>query len=334
MYAFTPDQTRCLVYEDFYLAIGYIFYEFVKIEIHKLNLIQKLSKAPPALQVMIGAVLISFSGVYVKLSHTGPTTSGFYRVFFGGIILLFISLISNRQLKTNLNALYWSLLAGIFFALDLFTWHKSIHYIGPGLATILANFQVFFLALIGVTFMGERVNLKLVLTIPVAVLGLFMVVGIKWNLFDTDYKNGIFLGLATAVCYVGYILSLRKLQSIPGSLSPALNLSMVSLFTAIILAFFAWLQQESLGIPDIQSVFYLVLYATFSQVLGWLLIGNGLTLIRTSLAGLLLLLQPSLAFVWDVLLFNKTTTLISLTGTGITLVAIYLGSTSRSTTGS
>jgi len=30
MYAFTPDQTLCLVYEDFYLAIGYIFYDGIK----------------------------------------------------------------------------------------------------------------------------------------------------------------------------------------------------------------------------------------------------------------------------------------------------------------
>jgi alkyldihydroxyacetonephosphate synthase len=30
MYAFTPDQTICLVYEDFYLAIDYTFYEFIK----------------------------------------------------------------------------------------------------------------------------------------------------------------------------------------------------------------------------------------------------------------------------------------------------------------
>lgn len=225
-------------------------------------------------------------------------------------------------------------LAGFFFALDLFTWHKSIHYTGPGLATILANFQVFFLAFIGIIFMGERVNIKLILTIPIAVLGLFMVVGIEWDILDTEYKNGVLLGLATAICYTGYILTLRKLQSLNDSPSPVFALAMVSFITAIILAGFAWLQKEPLSIPDIQSAFYLILYATFSQVLGWLFIVNGLATIRTSMAGLLLLLQPSLAFVWDVLFFDKVTTAVSLTGTLITLGAIYLGSTSRSAAGS
>ena len=29
LYAFAHDQTLCLVYEDFYLAIGFIFYELI-----------------------------------------------------------------------------------------------------------------------------------------------------------------------------------------------------------------------------------------------------------------------------------------------------------------
>jgi drug/metabolite transporter (DMT)-like permease len=289
---------------------------------------------PPALKVMTGAVLISFSGVYVKFSHTGPTTTGFYRVFFGGMILFLLSLISKPPSGRNLKTIWLFLQAGIFFALDLFTWHKSIHYTGPGLATILANFQVFFLALFGVIFMGERLNIKLVLTIPIAVLGLFMVVGIEWNLLNTDYQNGVLLGLATAVCYTGYILTLRKIQTLRDSPSPIFTLSMVSFVTAIILAGLAWLQNEPLRIPDLQSAFYLILYASFSQVLGWIFIINGLGSIRTSMAGLLLLLQPSLAFVWDILLFDKVTTAVSLAGTIITLGAIYLGSTSRMAPGS
>ena len=292
--------------------------------------IRIFSRIPPALQVMAGAILISFSGVYVKLSKTGPTTSGFYRVFWGGLILFFLScLISKRSSDNNPRTFSLFFIAGLFFALDLFTWHISIHYVGPGLATILANFQVFFLALIGVLFMGEKITPKLVSTIPIAVIGLFMVVGIKWEVLNTNYKIGVLLGLATALCYTGYILTLRVIQSLEVSPSPVFSLSMVSFITAIFLAGLAWFQNESLSIPDLQSAVYLIAYASSSQVLGWLLIMSGLASIRASMAGLLLLLQPSLAFVWDVLLFDKATTVTSLIGTVITLTAIYLGSTSR-----
>ena len=42
--------------------------------------------------------------------------------------------------------------------------------------------------------------------------------------------------------------------------------------------------------------------------------------------GLALLLQPTLSFAWDVLFFDRPMTAIELTGAGIALVAIYLGS--------
>ena len=85
-------------------------------------------------------------------------------------------------------------LCGIFLALDLFFWHQSIHYIGPGLATILGNFQVFLLAGLGVVFMGEKANLKFFLAILMAILGLFLVIGILWNELGIQYKTGVYLG--------------------------------------------------------------------------------------------------------------------------------------------
>jgi drug/metabolite transporter (DMT)-like permease len=47
-------------------------------------------------------------------------------------------------------------------------------------------------------------------------------------------------------------------------------------------------------------------------------------------AGLALLLQPTLSFVWDVLFFSRPMTAMELLGAGIALIAIYLG-TARST---
>ena len=70
-------------------------------------------------------------------------------------------------------------------------------------------------------------------------------------------------------------------------------------------------------------------YALFSQVIGWVLITHSLPRVRASLAGLLLLLQPALAFVWDILFFSKETTALNLIGAAVTLTAIYIGATGR-----
>jgi drug/metabolite transporter (DMT)-like permease len=51
--------------------------------------------------------------------------------------------------------------------------------------------------------------------------------------------------------------------------------------------------------------------------------------LEAALIGLILLLQPTLAFVWDVLFFARPAMPLEVLGVLLTLVAIYLGTTSR-----
>ena len=277
--------------------------------------------------VIIGAVMISFSGVYVKLAHVSPTTSGFYRMFFGGVCLAVIVVLKQDKLWDKWNTFILSVLCGLFFALDLYVWHKSVLYIGPGLSTILANFQVFFLAIVGITFLGEKKSIKLFLSIPMAVIGLFLIVGIKWKLLDHNYKIGVLLGLLTALFYTSYLLSLRSVQANKNHLSPFANLTVISISSAFVLLVIALSEGKSLLIPDTQSYIVLLSYGIFSQVIGWMLISKGMPKIEISIVGLILLLQPTLAFIWDILFFQHKTTFIGLIGIIITITAIYLGST-------
>ena len=67
----------------------------------------------------------------------------------------------------------------------------------------------------------------------------------------------------------------------------------------------------------------------FSQALGWVLITRSLPALPTSVVGLILLLQPSLAFVWDMAIFDRETSLLAGIGVAVTLSAIYLGISGR-----
>ena len=153
-----------------------------------------------------GAMMISFSAVWVKLAHVPPTVSAFYRVFFGGVFLMAILIARREALWRGWHCMKLSLLAAIFFALDLYTWHRSIAYVGPGLATILGNFEVFLVPVVGVILFGERLNLRFVLSLPLAVAGLFMIVGIDWEQLSPDYRIGIYYGLSTALFYTGFLI--------------------------------------------------------------------------------------------------------------------------------
>ena len=283
--------------------------------------------------LLIGAVMISFSGVWVKISHVSPMVSAFYRVFFGGLILLAVAGLKRETVWQGRRFMGWSLLCAFFFALDLGLYHYAVHLVGPGLGTILPNFQVFILAAIGVALWGEKLRLLYVMAVPLALLGLFLVVGIDGSKLSADYRLGVLCGLGAAACYAGFLLSIRKLQREQQGATFFSVLTTVSLMTAALLALEVLRSGATFVIPDRQSLLALAALGFFSQFAGWLLITNALPQIRASLSGLILLLQPALAFVWDVLFFQRPTSLLNWIGVLLALIAIYLG-TCRPSSGS
>lgn len=281
----------------------------------------------PNTRLAIGAVAISFSGVWVTIAEVSASSSAFYRVFFG-FLFLFAFAAQKREIQLpRLSHFLLALLCGLLFALDLYCWHKSIRLVGPGLATLLGNFQVFVLAGVGVLLLKERYSGLLLLALPLAVVGLFLIVGLEWPEMTGPYKIGVYFGLATALFYASYIISLKYLSGV--STSTIQPMLLVSFTTAVFLGIYMLTSRQTLLIADLPSLFSLLSLGFFSQCLGWLLIATSLPRTNTTSAGLILLLQPSLAFLWDVLFFARPTSWFNWLGVAITLTAIYLGLQSR-----
>ncbi len=284
-----------------------------------------VAKPGPVALLLGGAFLISFSGVLVKTSHVSPSVSAFYRVFTGGLFLLPICIVKKEFKKKSLKNSMLGILCGLLFALDLGCWHLSIHYIGPGLATILGNFQVFVLSIAGVIFYKETLSLRFMLSVPTAFLGLFLLVGLDAHHLPEKYYLGVVLGLVTAVFYSMFLLLLRKLQSSSTEYSLVYYLVLLSFSCAVFLGGKAFFFGESFDIKDIQTWLSLITLGIMIQALAWILISSALPRVKPSHAGLILLLQPSCAFLWDVLFFDRQTGIMGWSGFFIVLIAIYSG---------
>lgn len=281
------------------------------------------------LRTLAGAVMISFSAPLARIADTAPTVSGFYRMLFGGAMLLALALIRRKRLWTGPASLLMALLVGFFFAWDLIFWHRSIRYVGPGLATILANFQVFVLAAVGIWIYRERLRPRYALALPLAMAGLWLLVGTDWESLPDNYHFGVWMGLATAVAYSAYTLTLRKAQARDDAPPPEINLVFVCLLCAGVLAVSVMVEGSSFAIPNAKTWAALLIYGFVAQVLGWVLIARSLPYLNASIAGMILLLQPALSFTWDMLFFNRPTTWVELSGAALALLGIYLGTTAR-----
>ena len=297
------------------------------------------------LTMLVGAALISTSAVFVRWAEVPPTVSAFWRMELAFLMLLpFVWLAARRSRASSgfgpasivpslggilpgFRSLALLAIAALFFALDLYLWHRSILYVGPGLATLLANFQVFLLAAIGVIALREKVRARFWFAVMLAVVGLWLLVGANWSMFDDRYRSGVWFGLGTAGAYAGYLLTMRRAQSGAKALLPESALAWNCMLCATFLALQVLAEDQSFAIPNAHSWAALLAYAGIAQVLGWLLIVRAMPHLPASVVGLLLLLQPSLAFVWDVLLFARPMTATDVLGVALSLVGIFLGTT-------
>ncbi len=282
---------------------------------------------PSQAELLAGAVLISFSAVFVRLAAVGPAVAGFYRMAFGGVLLLLIVVAGRRRIWHGWPSFGLAALAGLFFAGDLTFWHRSIGYVGPGLATILANFQVFFVTSYAVIVLKERPGWRFWAAIPLAIGGLLLLVGLRWSELGDSYQLGVVFGLITAQFYAAFVLTLRKLQSLEHSSSSMASTMISSLTTAVAIGVIALLSGESFRLEETDSLLWLLLYGFCGQVLGWVLITRSIKHISAARVSLTLLLQPALAFLWDLLFFDRPTTTWEFCGALLALAAIYLGTT-------
>ncbi len=278
------------------------------------------------LRLFAGAALISLSPVWVKLVSVSPTTSGVYRTLFGGVALLIYLLLTRQGLRLSRPVWAMVLAASVFFALDLWFWHRSINYIGPGLSTLLANFQVFFMMLAGIILYRQAPRPVQWVAVPLALLGLGLIVGFDWSELPTDYRLGLIFGLLTAVAYAGYLLTMRAARADALDALPLREVAIMSLTVAGILAVTAYFEDASLAIPTMADAGWLLAYGLLSHCVGMVLIASSLPEVSTTEAGLALLLQPTLSFIWDALFFARPVTVTELVGAVIALTAIYLGS--------
>ena len=279
----------------------------------------------PHLRLFVGAVLISLSPVWVKLVSVSPTSSGFYRVAIGSVTALLLLVLARQKLRLSRRAWLLVGLAGAFFSLDLFFWHRSIIYIGPGLSTLLANFQVFIMMFAGIVLLRQRPAATQLLAVPLAVVGLTMIVGLDWRSLPGDYRLGVIFGLLTAVVYAGYLLSLRAARIDSENRLPLAEVAVVSLVCTVLLLGIAMAEGASLAVPDSTDMLWLLCYGILSHTFGALFLASSLPHVSTTEAGLALLLQPTLSFVWDVLFFDRPMQPVEIAGAAIALVAIYLG---------
>lgn len=256
--------------------------------------------------LLLGAVSISFSGIFVKLSEVEPISTAFFRMALPLPIMAAGLWMSARQHPgRRLPRVGWHGWAGIhvaafFLAFDLIVWHWSLKLIGVGIATLLGNTAPIWVALAGFIFFKERFSSRFLIGLAIALGGVvLLVLGGDRSLAVGDWL-GLMLATAGAIGYAGYLRGVKAARTTVG-------LAQVMFWTSACTALWllpAALITEHKVVPQTLHGWLAVAGLAFvSQTVGQGLISWALGHLAAAFSSVTLLLNPvaSGIFAWIIL---------------------------------
>lgn len=282
----------------------------------------------PVAAALVGALLIAWSGPLVRLAEVPPATAAAGRCL---LALPLLWLLAGRERRSQgplpARTLLLSRLAGVFFAFDLVLWHHAIDAVGAGLATVLGNLQVLFVALAAWWLLGERPHRGLAAAGPVLVLGVVLLSGVLGgDTYGDAPGRGVVLGLLTSAAYAGFILLLRQGAAGPRRLAGPLLQATAS--AAVVALLLGGLLGELVA-PDVASLGWLAVLALSSQVAGWMLISGSLPRLPAAVTSVLLLAQPVGALAISTLLLGEQPTAVQYGGSALVLAGVVVATATR-----
>ncbi len=282
---------------------------------------------PPLLRPWLGAVLISFSGVWVRLADVEVARSAFLRGAYALPVLAVLVAVARRRApdpRVVRWVLPWALAGGVLLGIDLVAWHAAIEIVGAGLGTVLPNMQVVFVGLAGVLIFRERPAAGFWVALPIVLGGMWIlsVVG-QPVVVDGSVPLGVFYGVVAAVTYAAALVLLRVSRGRqPAAPSVAFLFSLTVGATAIMGA--AAAGQGVAAPAGWPADGWLLLLALGSQVVGWLLVTSSIHLLPAAATSVALLLQPVLALVWGRVLLDEPLGLPQVAGATVVLLGVAM----------
>lgn len=265
---------------------------------------------------------IAFSGIFYKFAEVTPATATTFRCLYGLPILALVGWYEHRRFGALPTRTVWlAIIAGVFFAGDLLSWHHAVDAVGAGLATVLGNLQVIVVGLVAWIVFKERPPRPVLLALPIVLVGVVLISGVVGTgAYGPNPPLGTSLGIVTAFAYAGYLLVIRR-----GSRDlrrPAGPVAIATASTAVVAIVYGVLSHELDPIPAWPSHGWLALLGITSQSVGYLIISISLPRLPAALVSIILLAQPVATVILARILLDEQPSPDQLIG--VTLVVVGL----------
>ena len=277
------------------------------------------------LALVFGGITIGFSGIFVRLSETGPVATGFYRMGVAGIVLLLLPfcvpaarpLVSRNISRSDR---WWLVAAGLFFAADISMWHPALLLTTVSNATFIGNISTIFVALGAWLIFKRRIGGLFMIGMAVTIAGAAILMGVSFAL-GSERLFGDTLAVGAAVFYGGYYLVVAHLRA---RLTTLTLMTWTSIVCALALLPVAIIKGETLFPSTLVGVGPLLGMALLVHLAGQGTIAFAFAHLSPQFTALGTILQPVAAAVFAWLLLGENLGWAEIAGSAVILIGIWI----------
>lgn len=274
------------------------------------------------LLLSLGAMLIGFAPIFVKLSSLSSSAIAFYRMFLTIPFLFILNYAINRRYLfhvRNKSTIIYTALASLAFTTDLTLWHYSMNITSVSNATIIVNSAPIFVAVLSFILFKEKLSMEFVTSFLITYIG---IIGLIY--FSNNYTNGKVFGdilcMVAAFFYAVYLLVIAKLGR-----ENSLNIIFYTTFFCCLFSTIPMVIGGGQVFPSSSSEWInLLLLAVLCQFGGQYLITHAIGKISASEGSIGLLMQPITATILAAFLFNEILNITQIIFVFFALFGIYL----------
>jgi drug/metabolite transporter (DMT)-like permease len=279
------------------------------------------SIAAPFAALVVGALAMGVSPIFVRLADVGPFTSAFWRVALALPVLYAWMRLSERgQSQPAARFSPATIWAGLAFAGDLFFWHLSIVTTSVANATFFATTAPIWVVLFGWLIFRHRASSAVLAGLGLCVLGGAALLAQSFQIKAGGALGDLF-GLTTGVFFGLYFLAVQAARE--GNSAARVTFEATLITAALLLAVALGLEGQLLP-HTVRGVVALLALAWISHAGGQGLLAVALGRLPATFSSLVIFLEAIAAACFAWIILDEPVTLIQAGGGLAILAGIYV----------
>ncbi len=293
----------------------------------------------PTVVVYIGVFFTSFSAIFVRSTEAPAVVAAMYRMWFS--VFLLLPVLAGERIRAAkhrgrglpvssaaephtpgpaLSDWFLCLASGLFLGAHFWVWFESLALTSITSSTVLVNTHPIFVLIFGFLLLREKVSLKAVMFVVIAVAGM---VTLSFGDFvrGVDTLAGDLLAIVSAAAVSGYFLIGRKVRRRMGAPLYAVSVYFIAAASLTVLTLAGGISLFDYSLKD-----YLMFLgmAFFCTLLGHTLFNWALKYLKTSFISTAVLLEPVFATLLGMIIFAEYPGVITILGGAVVLFGILM----------